>query len=121
MNKELMLKVADAVVAEPENYCQGSFGDVFEDERYFCETPCCLAGLVVILAGNNFDLDDGVAQAARALLEIKKSTFLFTATWPLEVLPEEMRNQTTPDRVYKTSLQSQCRRGCLGAAPDSLW
>lgn len=51
MNKELVLKIADAIEKHPESYYQASFGIGRYDFETGCGAACCVCGLAVILGG----------------------------------------------------------------------
>ena len=51
MNKELMLKVADAIEQHPTLYNQGSYGWGWLDLEGGCGSACCVVGWAFVLSG----------------------------------------------------------------------
>ena len=100
MNIELFKKIRDAIEAEPSMYIQASFGrsalqklkDNPTDRNgvLSCDTPGCIAGHAVSLAGWADPLD-GVIRTAYIKLGLgeSQSNMLFATTWPIEWMEGE--------------------------------
>ena len=97
INRELIQRMIDHLNEYPEKYDQNKWG--VEHNRAAineCSTPCCLAGLAVILADNGQKvlLDYGdVATAAEKLLNLdinKTRAYIFSPAW----LPEWRKSQS---------------------------
>ena len=93
MNTALFHQIADSIEENPEMFNQDVFNEVYGKGRHQCETPCCVAGHAVILSDHQIDEQEPLANYARKCLGIQMSGWLFFPTWPLSVLPKDLRGQ----------------------------
>lgn len=96
LNTDLMVRIADAVEANPELYAQNDWGDARRsplglvamkraafDAGATCRTPACIAGWAVILNGGRIRNAPSEILEAEKVLGITKAQGdeLFTRSW----------------------------------------
>ena len=100
VNKNLIQKMIDKISTDPGAFNQSRWGAVFTEPDYECQTPCCLAGLAVILGDQSaLRRHDDVALAAEELLNLdtmKLRAYIWTDRWP-----REWRTYRPPGEVWR--------------------
>jgi hypothetical protein len=99
LNVELLLKVKEAILANPtkfsmSSWCSHPFIFAFISS---CDTVACIAGWTVALSGERLGVTDTIASKARRLLNLSVDekeypfSLFYTHNWPadLKVLAQE--------------------------------
>ena len=102
VNKDLIQKMIDTISADPGAFDQSKWGAVFTEPDYECHTPCCLAGLAVVLGDQSaLRRHDDVARAAEELLNLdtmKLRAYIWTDRWPREWRKERLPGERYHER-----------------------
>lgn len=108
LNIELLLKVREAILREPDSYDQNTFGDI--DHAAPCGTVCCIAGHTLIEAGEEtmvtllLNEKWEIAERAQAVLGLtlaqRHRLFHPSALWP-EPFASQMREARAARRPIK--------------------
>lgn len=130
MNKQLFLKIADAIEKRPKLFNQADFGNGLKcEKREVCGTPCCVFGWAIFLAGKKMPKPgeglgwmDGIIQTgARVLgLDSRSAHLLARSSWPREWFERASASRGIPKERYyvrptarqaATTLRSMVRDG----------
>ena len=99
MNANLLLKVRDHILADPEHFAMRSFV-----ERTKCGTVCCIAGWAVALNDDGADhlpdfTDKYIAERAQELLEVGCERLFYPMNWPFQFKQMYVRALLSRDKV----------------------
>jgi hypothetical protein len=94
VNIPLLEKIAEIIIAEPENFDMGHF---------HCGTSHCIGGWAEILTGTpNYESPSyHVGQAALELTDAQAYALFYSSCWPKRFKPEKLFTTPTPEQAVE--------------------